>query len=75
MTIQISEREKVVSAKQHLRGFLLVGYRFDYIQLIKKAAARWNLAEVLGFIDHDCDRPAIVDSLLDGVLVLCADRP
>src|SRR5205823_5636801 len=34
----------------------------------------WDLAEVLGFIDHDRDRPAIADSLLYGVSVLCADR-
>src|SRR5713226_1173577 len=58
-----------------MRGFRLVGDRFDYIQLIKKAAARWNLAEVLGFIDHDRDRPTIADSLLDGVSVLCSNRP
>jgi hypothetical protein len=58
-----------------MRSFRLVGDGFDNIKLIKKAAARWNLAEVLGFIDHDRDGPAIADSLLHGVSVLCADRP
>src|SRR5271166_2552252 len=75
LRIEVSKCKQFVSPKQHVYGLRLVGDGLDYVQLIEEAAARRNLAEMLGLIDHHRHRLAVPDGLLHGETVFSTDCP
>jgi hypothetical protein len=75
LRVEVSERKQFVGPKQNVHSLRLVGDGLDHVQLIEQAAARWNLAEMLGLIDHHRQRLAIPDGLLYGKTVFSANCP
>src|SRR5271157_4134404 len=75
LRIEVSECKQLVGSKQNVYGLRLVGDGLDYVQLIEEAAARRNLAEMLGLIDHHRHRLAIPDGLFYGKAVFSTGCP
>src|ERR1700690_3419718 len=75
LRIEISECKQLVGSKQNVYGLRLVGDGLNYVQLIEETAARRNLAEMLGLIDHHRHGLAIPDGLLHGKTVFSTYCP
>ena len=69
LTVQVSECEQVIRAKQHMNRIRSVCNRLDDVELIQQPPARSDFAQMLRFVNQDGGRLSETQALFDCVAV------